>query len=72
MAIIYSHPRTFSVNEEQLLLISDNRTGKPTKNISVGDLAAFITTDKQIQDFKLYGKSFCPSVTLTGNDPPRS
>ena len=68
MAIIYSYPRIYTVNEEQLLLISDNRTGKPTKNIGVGDLAAFITTDKQIQDFKLYNKSFCPSVTLTGND----
>ena len=68
MAIIYSYPRTYSINEEQLLLISDNRTGKPTKNIGVGDLIDFIPTVIEIQDFKLYGKKFCSSVTLTGND----
>jgi len=72
MAIIYSYPRILAsqLNGEQLFILSDNRSGRPTKSVYLEDIATFFPEIIELNDFKLFGKGFCPpsSVTLQDGD----
>jgi len=70
MAIIYSYPRieASALDGEQLFILSDNRSGRPTKSVYLKDLASFFPEIIEISDFKLFGKNFCPPSAVTLQD----
>lgn len=58
MAILYSYPKA-SVDGNELLIITDNDAKKSTRSLTLQSVADWLPTYLQIQDFKLYDKSWC-------------
>ena len=70
MPIIYSYPRLLAsqLDGEQLFILSDNRSGRPTKSVYLQDIATFFPEIIELNDFKLFGKGFCPPSAVTLQD----
>jgi len=58
MAILYSYPKA-NVDGDELLIISDNDAKRSTRSLTLQSVADWLPTYLQIQDFKLYDKSWC-------------
>lgn len=67
MAILYSYPKA-NVDGDELLIISDNDAKKSTRSLSLQSVADWLPTYLQIQDFKLYDKSWCKPLPVPLED----
>ena len=63
MAIIYTYPKTSSVNAEDTLLISNKDQQNKTMNVRVRDIFDLIPDILDLNEFNLYGKPFGDPTT---------
>lgn len=66
MAIIYSYPEILSLEDRDLLLISDlSSNKKPTKRVELGELAAYINSTAEDGDLNFKYDQSSPSAQWT-------